>query len=123
MTGIAILRALAPFLRPQWRLLAGAVATAVALSALALLTPWPLKFLIDDVLHVSDGGRPEASWGILLAIAGALVGLVLLRGVLSFASTCSWARASASVDIRRALFSHLRRLRSGSTTVTAPATC
>src|SRR3712207_8837737 len=45
------------FRSPQWKLLAGSIATAIALSGLALLTPWPLKFLIDDVLRVDQGDR------------------------------------------------------------------
>ncbi len=53
-----LLRRLLPSLRRESRLLAAAYASSLAGVALTLALPWPLKFLIDDVL----AGSADSQW-------------------------------------------------------------
>ena len=45
------------YLRPYWRLAVGSVIITIASVAASLLTPWPLKILVDNVL----GSQPVPS--------------------------------------------------------------
>ncbi|MGH8883606.1 MAG: ABC transporter ATP-binding protein [Egibacteraceae bacterium] len=107
------LRAFLPFVRPHWRGFVPAVAGVVATSLLGLLTPWPLKFLIDDVLKVGvPGERFDLSALVVLAIAGALVVIAFAQGLFSFVKELFLSATGQRVafGLRRALFSHLQRL-------------
>ncbi|MGH8899324.1 MAG: ABC transporter ATP-binding protein [Egibacteraceae bacterium] len=108
-----MLRTFAPFVRPHWRGSVPAVLGVVATSLLGLLTPWPLKFLIDDVLKVGAlGERPDIRAPVVLAIVVALIAIAFVQGLFSFLKefflsvTCQ----RAAFGLRRTLFSHLQRL-------------
>ncbi len=69
------------YLRPHWRLAASAVVLTVLASLAALLTPWPLKIVVDNVLQqhpVSPGLK-----GLLGSTAGSRVGLLVFAVVAS----------------------------------------
>ncbi len=107
-----VLRTFGPFLRPQWPgcLLAGVL--AVAGAGIALLKPWPLKYLFDEVLLPSAHLPPEAVQGVLVLVVVALAGIAVLdslTGALrSYALTVVGERVAA--DIRTRLYDHLQRL-------------
>src|SRR5256885_14958317 len=78
------LRILVPFIRPHWRGFVPPILAVIATSFVALIEPWPLKFLIDNVLHVGQGGEAQGSPEIIPAIAGAIVALSGFPGALGF---------------------------------------
>jgi ATP-binding cassette subfamily B protein len=111
--GRQALRTFIPFLRGHWRGFLPAIFAVVALSFVALLKPWPLKFLIDDVLGV---GQPqEDRQGALViagAVAAAIVGIAALQGLFGYMKEFFLSATSQRISfgLRRALFSHLQRL-------------
>lgn len=103
-----------PYLRPEWKLVALSLGSVLAASALALLRPWPLKILIDDVLDVQPGAPVE--WPdvrtLVLGVALAMLGIAVLQGLFSYTQTY-WLSAAGeriAARVRSAVFSHLRRL-------------
>ena len=46
----AYLRRLLPYVWPYWRLAVGSIWLTIAAAAFGLLSPWPLKILIDNVI-------------------------------------------------------------------------
>lgn len=110
------LRTFLPFIRPHWRGFVPALVGVVATSLVALLKPWPLKFLIDNVLQVGQGGPRAGSPGtIILAIGGAVVGIALLQGLFTYLKEFFLSATSQRVafSLRRALFDHMQRLSLG----------
>jgi ATP-binding cassette subfamily B protein len=104
---------LLPLALPYWRGFAVALVGVIATSLVALMKPWPLKFLIDDVLQVgNDGARPDSPGTIILAIAAAIVGIALLQGLFNYLKEFFLSAASFRVAfaLRRALFAHIQRL-------------
>jgi ATP-binding cassette, subfamily B, bacterial len=114
--GMHALRTFAPFLRGHWRGFLPAIFAVVALSFVALLKPWPLKFLIDDVLGV---GRPQDERDSALVVAGvvalAIVGIAVLQGLFGYLKEFFLSATSQRISfgLRRALFSHVQRLSLG----------
>jgi ATP-binding cassette, subfamily B, bacterial len=106
-------RLFAPFIRAHWRGFVPPILGVVAMSFVGLLKPWPLKFLIDDVLHVGqDGENSEISLAVISAIAGAIVGIAALQGLFSYVKDFFLSATSQRVafSARRALFEHIQRL-------------
>lgn len=103
-----------PYVRPEWRLVALALGSVLAASAVALLRPWPLKVLVDDVLKLDPGAQP--SWPeartLVLGVALAVLGIAVLQGLFSYTQTfwLSAAGEKIAARVRSAVFSHLRRL-------------
>lgn len=107
-----------PYVRPHWRLaVASFAATAVGAGA-ALLAPWPVAIVINEV----SGKRESGMVGSLLAgqgrttvlvvvIVGGLVltGLTYAIAVLSEYCTTKMA-ARMTLDLRSDLFAHAQRL-------------
>ncbi|MGH3316114.1 MAG: ABC transporter ATP-binding protein [Nocardioidaceae bacterium] len=88
--------------------------SVLAASGIALLRPWPLKILIDDVLKLEPGTQPQ--WPevqtVVFGVALAVLGIALLQGLFSFTQTY-WLSAAGeriAARVRSAVFSHLRRL-------------
>ena len=107
------LRTFLPFVRPHWRGFVPAGLGVVAISFIGLLKPWPLKFLIDDVLHVGEAGaRPNASAAIIAAIGASIVGIAALQGLFNYAKEFFLSAAGQRVafSLRSALFAHMQRL-------------
>jgi ATP-binding cassette subfamily B protein len=111
--GVETARVLAPFLRSHWRGFMPAVVGLIAVSLLGLAKPWPLKFLIDDVLHVGQGETPPSvSFELIAAIAGAIVGIAALQALFNYVKEFFLSATSQRVafSLRRALFEHTQRL-------------
>src|SRR5215203_6985290 len=73
-------------MRPHWRGFVPALIGVIAASLVALLKPWPLGFLINHVLQVgqSDTARLASPTMMILAVAGAIVGIAALQGLFNF---------------------------------------
>ena len=109
-----ILRTFGPFLRPQWPgcVLAGLLAAASA--GVALLKPWPLKYLFDEVLLPAGAPGGQDVQRVLVLIVGALVVITLLDSLISAARsyTLTVVGERVSAAIRTKLYDHLQRLHS-----------
>lgn len=93
------------YVRPYWRVLvAGLIATSFA-AATEPLFPALLKPLLDNGFSTHSSQSP-------LLVAGMIVGIFLLRGVLGFLASyaMSWVQNRVITDIRQQLFSRLMRL-------------
>ncbi|WP_222267305.1 ABC transporter ATP-binding protein [Modestobacter marinus] len=112
MPARVILRTFGPFLRPQWPgcVLAGLL--SVAGTGVALLKPWPLKFLFDEVLLPSGARVDQDVQGILLLVVVALAGVAILDSLVGAARTYTLTVVGERVAaaIRTRLYDHLQRL-------------
>jgi subfamily B ATP-binding cassette protein MsbA len=93
------------YVRPYWRILvAGLVATSLA-AATEPLFPALLKPLLDNGFSADSTQSP-------LLVAGMIIGIFLLRGILGFLASyaMSWVQNRVITDIRQQLFSRLMRL-------------
>ena len=109
-----------PYLRRHRAMMGGSLLSLLAVVALNLLEPWPLKFVFDRVLDQGQGGRlgriPALegldSMEILAVSAIALVVIVGLRALADYFSTVSFALIGNRVltEVRDDLFRHLQRL-------------
>jgi ATP-binding cassette, subfamily B, bacterial len=110
---LVALRAFLPYARPHWRGFALALVGVIASSLVSLITPWPLKFLVDNVLHVGQPSPGAASpTMIVLGIAGAIVAIAAFQGLFTYLEDFFLPAASERVAfaVRRALFAHMQRL-------------
>lgn len=117
-----ILRRMALQARPWWGKIALIFLLSVVSAPLSLITPLPLKIIIDSVINsravpkVLQGVVPESvqhSPSTLLAIAiGILVGARLLSYVISMVSTLVETSVCEGMvlDFRTLLFAHVQRL-------------
>ena len=112
MSARVILRTFGPFLRPQWPgcVLAGLL--AVAGTGVALLKPWPLKYLFDEVLLPTGDTGGQDVQRILALVVVALAGIAVLDSLIgaarSYVQTVVGERVAAA--IRTKLYDHLQRL-------------
>lgn len=112
MSARVILRTFGPFLRPQWPgcVLAGLL--AVAGTGVALLKPWPLKYLFDEVLLPTGDSGGQDVQRILALVVVALAGIAILDSLVgaarSYVQTVVGERVAAA--IRTKLYDHLQRL-------------
>ena len=93
------------YVRPYWRILvAGLIATSLA-AATEPLFPALLKPLLDNGFSVDSTQSP-------LLVAGMIIGIFVLRGILGFLASyaMSWVQNRVITDIRQELFSRLMRL-------------
>lgn len=112
MSARLILKTFGPFLRPQWPGCVLAALLAIAGTGVALLKPWPLKYLFDKVLFPSGSPAPQDVQTILLLVIAALGGIAILDSLVSSARsyvlTVVGERVAASV--RTKLYDRLQRL-------------
>lgn len=109
------------YLRPYWHLAVVSVAL-IALGALAsLLAPWPLQFLVDNVLQNQPlpavlarflGPEPPGRFGLLIAAVTSGVAVTLLIHGLTVLDNYVNTRIDQSMvlDFRSDLFQHAQRL-------------
>ncbi|MEI7428847.1 MAG: lipid A export permease/ATP-binding protein MsbA [Betaproteobacteria bacterium] len=93
------------YVRPYWRILvAGLIATSLA-AATEPLFPALLKPLLDNGFSVDSTQSP-------LLVAGMIIGIFVLRGILGFLASyaMSWVQNRVITDIRQELFARLMRL-------------
>jgi len=100
-----LIRRLLRYLRPYRLGVAGSIALLFVGAALELAGPWITKLLLDRVV-------PERDEGLLLVLASAFAGALLLAFVLQYVQTVltTWLAQRVMYDIRVELFSHMQRL-------------
>ncbi|TLM83510.1 ABC transporter ATP-binding protein [Pseudarthrobacter sp. NamE5] len=112
MRAPAILRTFGPFLRPQWFGCLLAALLAVAGTGIALLKPWPLKYLFDEVLLPSGNPSSQDVQYILVLVVVALAAIAVLDSLVgaarSYILTVVGERVAAGIRTR--LYDHLQRL-------------
>ena len=115
-----VMRRLWPKLRKQLPLITAAFVALLAQIGLRLLDPWPLKFVIDEIV----GAEPAAgrtgipaldgldSMTFVAVAAVAIVIIALLRSATTYFSTVGLALAGNRVltEVRNELYQHLLRL-------------
>jgi len=107
-----LFRTFLPFLRPQWPgyVLAGVL--TVLGTGVALLLPWPLKYLFDEVLVPVRGQTAAEVQSVLVLVVVALAVVTvadsLVQVVRSYVLTVVGERVSTS--IRTGLYTHLQKL-------------
>lgn len=111
----------APWLRQQRGLIAGSLLLLLLATCSRLLEPWPLAFIIDDLLtqHIVAGdGKLDSLVAhlsveqLLLLCAGSVILIAAFKASLSYLSTLGLAIAGSRIIsmLRRELFDHLQRL-------------
>ncbi len=108
-----------PFLGPTL----GAVALTLVSTGFNLLKPWPLKYIIDEVVRVGGGaagqitafGYQLVGWSItdvLLMLCGLMVVFHLLGGILGFYTTMIFVRVGLQtlLRLRTELYAYLHSL-------------
>ena len=107
-----ILRIISIALRHKWRL-AGAYACLAGATIAYLLLPRFIGNAVQEISEVFQNG--QVSEGAILAIALTILGLFVIRGVLSFGQTYLGESLSHHVayDIRNAFYDHVQRLSFG----------
>lgn len=112
MSAGAIVRTFGPFLRPQWPGCVLAALLAVVGTGVALLKPWPLKFLFDEVLLPTGDTAGQNVQQVLFLVVLALAGITVLDSLVgaarSYAQTVVGERVAAA--LRTKLYDHLQRL-------------
>jgi len=106
-------RALQPYIRRQWKALAGAGAATGVLTAADLAKPWPLAIVVDQLLvrdapFALDGG----DWRMLAGVA-LLVLLIALSEAAALYFSNLWLQTAGeriSHELRIAVYDHLQRL-------------
>jgi ABC-type multidrug transport system fused ATPase/permease subunit len=93
------------FLRPYWRIAAGAYLAALGSNALSAAVPQVIRWLVDEGIAADHTGW--LGWG----VAGLLV-LTLLRGVLGYllGRWSEMASQNVAYDLRNAIHAQLTRL-------------
>jgi ATP-binding cassette subfamily B protein len=100
-------------------LLAGVL--SLAYSLLRLLEPWPIKLIIDNVLLGRElpgflpqalAGQGDTRWSLLWLLAGTIIVLAVLRGLLYYRHRLLVALLGIQVtaDLRLDLYRHLQQL-------------
>lgn len=115
-----VFRHVAPYLREQRGLAAGAGVALVSATVLRLVEPWPLKLVIDRVvtygpdargsgIAVLDALAPEV---LLLVCAGLVIGATAVRAFCEYLATIGFALTGSRIlgQLRYDLYCHLQRL-------------
>jgi ATP-binding cassette subfamily B protein len=110
-------RRVLPYLRPYWRLVIVSIAMVGVGSLAALLTPWPLKILVDSVLGTRPAPGPLAAIGhnrthlLIFAVLAGLGVTLLLNGLTVLDEYVNTKIDQGMVlDFRSDLFQHALRL-------------
>ena len=97
------------FLAPRKGSIVLGVLLMFGLAGLKLLKPWPLKFVLDDIL-----GKPieGSTLYLLIGVTAALIVIAALEGLIAYLLVLFLNRAGRSIvfDLRSALFDHIHRL-------------
>ena len=110
---------LAPYMRPHRVMLGGSLLALLAATAMKLLEPWPLKFIIDRVVPsaAAEGAAVSAMdpMTLLTLCAVGLVAVVGLKALFQYLSTIGFALVGNRVltEVRSDLFRHLQSLSPG----------
>jgi ABC-type bacteriocin/lantibiotic exporter with double-glycine peptidase domain len=119
--GLRLVLRVMPYLRPHWKLAIVSVSIIVLSSLAALLTPWPLKILIDSVLGNHPlppilnnvlGFAAADRFTLLVLTVGASFGIALMSNALQVFESYVNTRIEQQIvlDFRSDLFRHAQRL-------------
>jgi ATP-binding cassette subfamily B protein len=120
-TLLRLYRAFGRHYKKHWRLLMAAYAGLLFAVLMALLTPWPLKLILDHVILKNPLPENFAflnRWfghdlpGLLAILALAFIGLQVCESVVTYASKVGMISLGEKIvtDVRSRLFAHLQRL-------------
>lgn len=103
-----ILRRLLQYQRPYWYLVFSSLALIFVVSGLGLVTPWILKWVVDE-------GLSRGNYRLLLPAALAIFLVAVVRGALTFAQryTIQYTSNRIIYDLRNLLYNHLQQLSFG----------
>ena len=120
---VRVWRQLGPLLAPYRRRIALAVSAMMVDAALTVLRPWPLKIVIDNVLHLRSTSRLSVlgrwlqtnSYGkyqILVACCIATITIAVSNGLLTYYFTLNMGLIAHRVvyALRCKVFAHIQRL-------------
>lgn len=111
-----IMTRLAPYLRGHRGVLGGSVMALLAATAMKLLEPWPLKFVIDRVVPSAAGEEAGAAGlpptALLAFCAFGLVAIIAMKALFQYLSSVGFALVGSRVltAVRTDLFRHLQTL-------------
>ncbi|MDR1471734.1 MAG: ABC transporter ATP-binding protein/permease [Synergistaceae bacterium] len=88
-----------------------AVVCMVVSSALSVIPPWMIKYIVDDVLANEKGAR-ESRLRVLALVAGGMVLISVLKAVFSYCHgyLMAWVGQNVIMDIRLELYDKTQRL-------------
>lgn len=109
------IRALWPFARPYRRALALGAVLALAEVLIKLTEPWPLGWLVDNVLRPAAAGPVEVDGGVIARVVAATSTLCLIVGMSALLDYWSTRLLSSTGlhlanDVRTSTFGHLQKL-------------
>jgi ATP-binding cassette, subfamily B, bacterial len=110
---LAAIRRCWPFIWPYRRALGLGAGLAVLSVGIGLAEPWPLRWIVDDVLApAGDGSRPPHAPTLLAVAVGALVLLVLTGAVVDYFASRLLAASGLHIanSLRVAVLDRLQRL-------------
>src|SRR4051794_300334 len=100
--------------RRHWPALGGAAASTVLITLADLAQPWPLKYLIDNLVTGRSIPFTLTSSDVrtLILIAAATIGIALLDALATYTGDLWLKRAGESIshELRLQMYSHLQRL-------------
>jgi ATP-binding cassette subfamily B protein len=110
---LATLRRCWPFVWPYRKALGLGAMLSLMSVGIGLAQPWPLRWIVDDVLDVGgDGGHPAHATTILAVCVAALVGLVVAGAVVDYFADRLLSAAGLHIGtaLRVAVLERLQRL-------------
>jgi ATP-binding cassette subfamily B protein len=109
---LGTVRALAPYARPLRRALGLGLLLAVVEVGIGLAQPWPLQWVVDNVLQPEGGATPSDPERLLIAAALVFVALVGSAAVVDYWSSRLLMASGLQLGtgLRQAVFGHLQRL-------------
>ncbi len=106
-------RVLLPYVRRQWKALAGAGGATVVQTAADLAKPWPLAIVVDHVLgRTAPFALEGADWRLLIGVAVLVLVIALAEAAALYLSNL-WLQTAGeriSHELRIAVYDHLQRL-------------
>lgn len=108
------MRRLGPYARPMRRSLIVGVLLALVEVAIGLLQPWPLQWVVDNVLAPTERGAtaPVDGERLIMIAAGAYLAIVAAGALVDYWSTRLLSSSGLRLGngLRMAVFDHLQRL-------------
>ena len=109
------------YVRPYWALALGSAGVTILLTGVALLAPWPIKIVVDSVLHQQPlpgllhtlaGDLVDAKVVLLVLVVLAGFAITVITDALTVLATYLNTKLdlAMTLDFRSALFQHAQRL-------------
>ncbi len=109
------------YLRPYWKLAVVSVVITGLLTLLGLLSPWPMKILVDNALGNQPlpsflayplGAQAQNRYVVVLLVVGAQLGIILVSNGMSVLENYAMTKLDLgmTLDFRGDMFQHAQRL-------------